>query len=134
MLSSFLLGSWYVSILEIGKFNFAQYIQLMRLQKHYALHHFLISDSQSIKSSNPKKWISVLNFYILKMVFPGLLIRWMPHLVTVQDTYPPRNVLKPTTDLLPSFTKIFYSAIFELWNSEGSFTFIYLFVFLQSVV
>lgn len=46
----------------------------MRLQKHCALHHFLISDSQSIKSSNPKKWISVLNFCILETLFPRLLI------------------------------------------------------------
>lgn len=45
----------------------------MRLQKHCALHHFLISDSQSIKSCNPKKWISVLNFCILKTLFPRLL-------------------------------------------------------------
>lgn len=48
--------------------------QLMRLQKHCTLHHFFISDSQSIKSFSPKKWISVLNFCIPKMLFPSLLI------------------------------------------------------------
>lgn len=68
---------------------------------------------QSIKSSNPMKWISVLNFCILKTVFPRPLIDKMD--ATFVDSsryfYPTRTVLKPTTDLLSSFTKKFYSAI-----------------------
>ena len=127
---AFLLSSLvvYVHILEIGNFNFTQYIQLIRLQKHCALHHFLISDSQSIKSYSPKKWISVLNFCILKTVFSRPLIDKID--ATFGDSLrhlPFWNCSETKNRPIIFFDKRHFIVLFsELQNSEGSFTFIYL--------
>lgn len=108
--------------------------QLIRLQKHCALHHFLISDSQSIKSSGSPKWISVLNFCILKTVFSRPLIDKIDT-IWWQFKTPSKTNWKPKQTYYLLWQKTFYSVFSDLQNSEGSFTFIYLcFVSLHKAV